>query len=786
MADDEEVTEKGADYDLLAEVKERFDRAAEAEEAQRKRILAAKTFRSGDQWAPEVRIQRAGGPSLQGVAAQPPRPLITVDRLSQPLQLISNQITSANFGIDVLPNGNGADQETAKIFKGYLRRLQNQARSEDPIGWAGEQAVEGGLGWFRLRTEYVERIPGRSANIDLFDQELRLERIANNLAVFSDPTAVLPTKRDMQWAFVVEDIDRDEFKRRWPKAQAIGVEDFLGTGASGKWADWVQEDTIRIAEYWRILYQYQPYSLLEDGQVVPGKVKGAKAVRNIPVPKIKGTKVYALGELPKEDGDPDLWDWIGTRIPLFPILGQEYNVDGQQILQGLIQAALDPQRMLNYSYSAVVEMFALATKTPWVIAEGQWEGYEQLWAQANTTNFAYLPYKPTALAGAIVPPPQRQVAEPPIQAAVEMVKIFEDAIKSTTAVYDPGLGNISAHEKSGRAILALQQQGEQTQSNFMGHVQRAILDMAQEAVWIIPQITRKGQILQILGIDDAPEQVMVGAAFQKGPNGEPIQAPQELPEELLKAQQGLTKFYDLSAGRYAVTVSIGKSFTTKRQEGAQLLGDFLEKNPQLLQIFGDIFFRDLDMPGADEISERMKKMLPPPLQSSGKPGEITPQQFAQFKQQAQQMIEMLTKELEAKTKIIETEGVKAQQELEKERMKTLGAVREKELDADTRLKIATIQANATIGSAEIKAGMAQMQSQIAAQQALLEQYFGLQHETEQQTRDMGHEAAMASISQDHEAKMAQQQMGHEAGMAGGQQAHEQQMQANAPKPGPQA
>src|SRR5262249_48182969 len=133
----------------------RWKACDESEDAQRRSILLAKQFRAGDQWPEAIKVQRQGSQAIQGQAAQPPRPCLTIDRLSQPIRSVSNQIRSANYAIDVLPNGVGADDDTAKIFKGYLRRMQNNARDDAPVEWAADQAIEGGIGWFRLRTQYV-------------------------------------------------------------------------------------------------------------------------------------------------------------------------------------------------------------------------------------------------------------------------------------------------------------------------------------------------------------------------------------------------------------------------------------------------------------------------------------------------------------------------------------------------------------------------------------------------------------------------------------------------------
>ena len=82
------------------------------------------------------------------------------------------------------------------------------------------------------------------------------------------------------------------------------------------------------------------------------------------VPRIYCDKINAVEKL-----EPT-YEWLGTRIPLFPVLGEELNIDGKCILRGIISEGMDAQRMVNYTYSGAMEIFALEPKSPW-IAEAQ-------------------------------------------------------------------------------------------------------------------------------------------------------------------------------------------------------------------------------------------------------------------------------------------------------------------------------------------------------------------------------------------------------------------------------
>jgi hypothetical protein len=681
--------------DLIREARERWNRAAEAEEQQRNRIVRAKQFRVGDQWPAAIKLAREGGNSLQGMAPQPPRPCLVVDRLSQPVRQVSNTIKNASFGFDVLPAGGSSDQDTADIFKGYLRWMMNNSRGESPIEWAADQAIEGGIGWFRLRTDYINETWDGELTEEAMWQALRMERITNNLSVYRDPSAVLPTYSDMGWAFVTNDISKDEHERKWPDADLRGLEAFMSTGDRSKWSSWVSEESIRIAEYYRIVYTKRHLYQLQDGTVTeekPDDKKDIKAERVMQVPSVKCDIINAVQSLQS-------FDWVGSRIPLIPILGEELNVDGKIWLRGVIEEGMDAQRMVNYTYSGAVEIFALAPKNAPMIAAASVANYKQIWQTRNIINHAYLPFDPWDQEGKEYPTPMLDTTEPPIQAAVELMRVSEDAIKATTSTGDASLGNTNPNERSGRALQALQAQSDLANSNYPDNVKRALIYAGELAVEIIPKITVKGQIIHILGMDDEPEQVMVGQPYQDGQNGQPQPSPPDVTPEMAQLEGSLHKFYDLNNGRYAVTVSVGKATATKREEGAQALGELIPHlPPEMAAVATPDYVEQLSFPGSHKIAEKLRNALPPQLQDKNDQPQIPPavqiqmQQMQAELQKAQQFIQ--TKQAEQQGSLQETQ-IKTQADMQKAQMGFANEVKLQEMKSATAIEVARISAAKT-------------------------------------------------------------------------------------------
>lgn len=686
---------------VIAQARKDWQKSAEAFEAQRKAILQAKEFRALKQWPDALRLQREGAANVTGQPPQPTRPCFVVDRLSQPVRQVSNQIKNADFGFDVLPNGGGADIETAQIIKGYLRRVQNQSRCESPIEWAADGAIEAGLGWFRIRTRYVhETWDGDPNDPEAYDQELVLERIPNSLSVYDDPAACKPTRSDALFRFIVEDMDRDAFKARFKNADLRGLEDFQSTGDM---ASWVSKDTIRVAEYWRVSFQEKK---------IQATINGKNVARTIRVPIVKGSLINAVEEL-------EPFDWVGSRIPSVPILGEELNVDGKFVLRGVIELGMDAQRMVNFTYSAAIENFALTPRRAPRVVAASIANYKSVWDTRNTVNWAYHPYDAFDEDGRAYPPPQDDTTEPPIQAAVALMRVSEDAIKASTSTGDASLGNTNPNERSGKALEALQSQSELANSNYADNVKRAMIYASELMGEVIPKITRPGQIWHIMGMDDEPKSVIVGKPFSVGPDGVPVPAPDDVTPEMAKAQDSLYKFYDPTAGRYSYTVTVGKATATRAQEGSKAIGELIPHlPPEMAAVATPDFVKQLSFPGAQALAEKLESVLPPNLQpkKEGQQSAIPPQAQQQIDgltaqlQQAQQAIQTDQAKQQA---TIQTAQLKEQGEMQREQMRIAADLEKARMDNATKIEVARIGAAKQIASIQAEAAEERLATGIA-------------------------------------------------------------------------
>lgn len=597
---------------------ERFQFAAASEYDNRVAMKADVEFYVSDQWDDAIKNNRMTGQ----------RPCLTINRLPQFTRQITNALRQNMPSVRTIPV-NDSDEDVAKIFDGMIRHIQEASQAGIAYSTANNSQVISGLGFFRVVTDYC--------NEKNFDKEIKIKRIKNPLAVYVDPTAIEPDYSDARYMFLTEDLTQDEFKRRYPGKSVLSTDALMGKGDELR--AWMTEDknSMRIAEYFTIedsdektIYQ------LDDGSIVEELPDGIKAVskRTISERKVIWRRISAvevLEEIP----------WDGKYIPIIPVIGEDMDVDGKRIIKGMVRDAQDPQRMYNYWASAQTEMIALAPKAPFVGANGQFEGFKAIWESANTQNFAYLPYNPVVNGGVALPPPRREVAEPPVQAMVQAMNQASDDLKAVTGIYDAGLGARS-NETSGKAINARKMQGEVTNYHYADNFSYSLLHLGRILIDLIPKIYDTARVVRVLGEDGSSEYKKINQ-----PSGE-------------KTLEGIEKFYDITSGEYDVVVDTGPSYKTKRQEDADLMAQMAQGNPQLMQVAGDIIVRNMDLPGARELSERLKKTLPPELQDVDPSKEI-PIKVKQQLDQYGQLVEQLTAQIHAlqdekDTKILELES----------------------------------------------------------------------------------------------------------------------------------
>ena len=656
---------KKSNSDILATARSRLDMAMSALSESREDENDDLKFYAGSpdnhwQWPADVLATRG---AVQGQTINA-RPCLTINKLPQHVRQVTNDQRQNRPGAKVIPVDDNADVEVADIFNGMIRHIEYISDADVAYDTACENQVAYGEGYIRLLTEYCED--------STFDQDIKIGRIRNSFSVYMDPTIQDPTGADAKYCFITEDITKDEFERMYPDASPITTLQSLGVGDQSI-SNWLNEDTIRIADYYYIDYDKATLNLYpgnqtafagtpEDKQMKEFYGKPLKS-RESDRPKVRYCKINGYEILEQRD-------WAGKYIPVIRIVGNEFEVDGRLYVSGLVRNAKDAQRMYNYWVSQEAEMLALAPKAPFIGYGGQFEGYETQWKTANTTNWPYLEVNPdvTDGQGAVLPLPQR--AQPPMASSglLQAKAGASEDIKSTTGQYNASLG-MGSNERSGRAILARQREGDVGTYHYGDNLARGVKHIARQLIDLIPKIYDTQRIARIIGEDGETKMVK-------------INPDQPQPVNKIVNQEGIVieKIYNPSIGKYDVVATTGPGYATKRQEALEAMAQLLQGNPQLWAVAGDLFIKNMDWPGAQEMSKRFAKTIDPKFLSDGDEDPAL--------QAAQQQIQAMGQEMEAMHGMIQNVG-KSMEMQDQERKDFEAQV--KMYEAETK-RIAAVQA----------------------------------------------------------------------------------------------
>lgn len=597
------------DAEFLSLARTRFKKAMDFYSETRQNELDDLRFAAGSpdngwQWPSRIKNDREN--DVNG-----PRPCLTINKLPQHIRQVTNDQRQNRPSIKCIPVDDEGDVEVADIMNGIIRHIEVNSDADIAYDTACENQVTIGEGYFRVLTEYTSD--------DSFDLELKIARIRNSFSVYMDPMIQDPAGADQQWCFVTQTMSLEEFEREYPKAQQSGWDE---QGIGDDFMQWITDDTIRVAEYFcfesveKKLYLWPNGLVTMEGDPVPPEMILYKPVkeRTTIFRKVLWSKINGVEVLER-------MTWDGKYIPVIRVVGNEWEVNGKIVISGLVRNAKDPQRMLNYWTSQEAELLALAPRAPFIGAAGQFEGYETKWANANTTNYAYLEYNSISEEGQIVPPPQRVMPPMPSAGILNAKAGAADDIKATTGQYDASLGK-QGNETSARAINARDAQAATGTFHYIDNLSRGLRQCGRILVDMIPKVYDTRRVARIIGEDGSTDTVTIDPDI-------------ESPTMETRQHEGaeIEKIYNPSIGRYDVVVTVGPGYNSRRQEALEAMNILVQANPALWQVIGDLLVKNMDWPGAQQMAERIKRTIPPEvLGEDGKSPELA---------QAMKMIDML-------------------------------------------------------------------------------------------------------------------------------------------------
>ena len=633
------------DYEpIIDEAKEFLKFCNDADTMNRQEALEDLKFVNGDQWPVELQNSR----NLES------RPVLTINKLDTYCRQVTNQQRQQRPRIKVHATNTEADAKVAKVISGVVRHIEVNSNADHAYDNGFDYAVRMGWGFWRVNTKYVRE--------DSFDQEIYIDPVDNPFTVYWDPNSIAPDGSDAERCLVTTMMPKNVFREQYPDCDDGTSFTQRGTGDSQ--SEWITKEDIRIAEYFYTVREKATLYHLSDGTMkfADGKdffqrieLAGLTVIDERPSFKktIKWKKMTAIEVIEERD-------WPGRYIPVVPVYGRHVVIGNKRQKFGMIRHAKDPQRMYTFWQTSLTESIALAPKAKWIMAEGQDEGHENEWAQANVKSTSYLRYKQRDIDGQPAPPPTRLQPEPPPAGVITAASVINDDLQAIMGIFDPNqmpTGNIS-----GKALNGQQQQIDLTNFDYYDNLTRSISHTGKIILDLIPKIYDSQRVMRIIGDDGKPDLITLNERTAVG--------------EVMN---------DVTVGEYDVVMETGPGYNSKRQEAVDSMMQMLAADPTLMQTAGDLIFRNMDFPGADIIADRMATLNP--LSQVDEKSPIPPQvqmQLAQSQQQMQQMQQQMQQMQMMIKQRQDIEQVKQDNETKRELMRQTAKAHDIEMSNETR------------------------------------------------------------------------------------------------------
>lgn len=612
-----------SEEDFLCDMRENYQADIDFDRLNRDAALDDKKFAAGEQWDPMVLEQRKGLPCL------------VINNIPQFTAQLVGDWRESRKAIKVVPS-NDEDTDVASVRGDLIRSIELQSRADRTYDSAFESLVQCGDGAFRVAVEY--------ARDDVFDQDIFIRPIEDCLAVVWDRYSIDPTGRDARRVFVDDRIPKKEFDKKWPGKSP----DELGSDSTMdhvSMTGWVDNDSYRVTEYWRLIERQRIMALFENGKVYEMNAENQDRIvaeNGYPVKTRLAWCTYAQMHL--VTGFCILsgpYEYRMNRLPIVRMSGRTVNVGGRRVRYGLVRFMKDAVRLKNFWRSVAAEQLGYAPKAQWIATESAVEGREEKIRKAHLSRDPLIVVNDEAVIGQNI-----QRLDPPApQAALDMAaQVNAQDMKDVTGIHDASLG-MRSNETSGRAIQARQREGDIASLTFYDNANAAVLEAGDVINQLIPQIYDGTRVIRMIGEDEQMKFARINDPMD--------------PSSI-----------DLSVGMFDVALTTGTSYTTRRVEAAQAMMDAIQVWPQLMTVAGDLVARAQDWPGADKIAERLEQTMNQP--------QIDPAQVQKMQQELQKLqMENATLKLQTQNKQGELEVKTYDAET-----KRIGVLSDHEVDAN--------------------------------------------------------------------------------------------------------
>lgn len=563
--------------------------SAAAGEQQREEALNDRKFYSisGAQWDGAIGEQFANKPQLE------------FNLVHNAVMRVINEHRTNEITVDFISKEGEESDELADVCDDLFRADEQDSGANEAYDNAFEEAAGGGFGAWRLTTKYEDEYDEEDDR-----QRICLEPIYDaDSCVYFDVNSKRYDKADAKWAAVLVGMTPDDYREEYgedPNSwdRPISDEDF----------EWVSVDLVYICEFYQVeetkgtVYHYQDVTgeivkryTDDDFEADEGlrprlKATGWKKVKEKDVKRRRVRKYIMSGGGVLED-----CGYIaGTEIPIIPVYGKRWFVDGVERFMGVVRLAKDAQRLKNMLMSYLADVTARGGISRPIFTPEQIAGYEMLWAEEAVTNPAYMVLNPIYdQNGQMMPTgPIGYTKAPEVpQALAVLLQTLDVDIKDI-------LGNQEAGEEvdtslSGRAIELVQQRLDMQSMIYMTNFVKSVRRCG--AVWL--------SMAKDVYVEEGRKMKGIGRTGQMFSI--------KLQEGVEIGEEGLTKKNDMRRAKFDVWADVGPTSSSKRAATVRAVTSMLPlvQDPADAKVLTAVAMRNLEGQGVSGLNEYFRRQL---------------------------------------------------------------------------------------------------------------------------------------------------------------------------------
>lgn len=566
------------------------------------------------------------------------RPRMIINKLIQFVKDVSNDERKTDIAGRVFPLSNGASKSKALARQGVVRGIERTSNAKYAYHYAGEEAITGGMGAFRVDLEHVSD--------KSFDQNIVINRVLDATTIMYGP-CIQPDYSDADWCIVKQ-------KSKAAKQYTSEYYSLLDNSTNrGVWGTFHEP------------YDYE-FWLLDKKPDKLWRLKGINGQpgRNVFKSQMKKDapeEIFEQRDGKRYERDTERKQWIHYRLkakeilstekwpgrwcPIVVVNGREVINENERRLLSLCRYTKDSQRLYNFARQEMARRMGFSPKAIWKAVIGAIPAkFRQMWDDAHKKSYGTMYWNNRDTAGREIPEPsliETPAVDPNL--AIE-VATTDKELKDTTGIQAENLA-MKSNATSGRAILAKQNEGDTNTFDFVDNLAIGVQHGNRIVVDLIPKVIDTVRQVRYVGEDDKEKVIEANAEYKNKRTGEVV-----------------TDYYFSVEEEYDVGISIGPAFEGKRQEDAENLMNLMKVSEQAAQVLPYMYVANLNFPQAQEASKMLKKLLPPGIAEPDDDDENAqapiPPEVQQKLQQAQEL------EVQARAMMKELEELKSAKDVE--------------------------------------------------------------------------------------------------------------------------